>query len=117
MKGWGLKAPIKNQLEVHLAPHATCRRHASTRNTEMSLVHATQAILQDYPGGQLQDEALQNAEDSGATEFALMLDLRQHSSVDPRLAGPAFLLIDNGSGFDDRQWTSLQNLHRSEKAE
>ena len=77
----------------------------------------SQAILQDYPGGQLQDEALQNAEDSSATEFALVLDLRQHSSVDPRLAGPAFVLVDNGHGFSERQWTSLQNLNRSEKAE
>ena len=80
-------------------------------------ISCEQAILQDYPGGQLQDEALQNAEDSGATEFSLVLDLRQHSSVDPRLSGPAFMLIDNGAGFDERQWESLQNLHRSEKAE
>ena len=117
MQGWGLKAPIKSQLEVrlstlHRAPTPTTPANAETRNLDV-----TQAILQDYPGGQLQDEALQNAEDSGATEFALMLDMRRHTSVDPRLAGPAFFLIDNGSGFDERQWKSLQNLHRSEKAE
>ena len=76
-----------------------------------------QAILQDYPGGQLQDEALQNAEDSHSSEFALVLDLRQHAGVDPRLSGPAFCLFDNGGGLGDREWTSLQNLNRSEKRE
>ena len=76
-----------------------------------------QAILQDYPGGQLLDEALQNAEDSGSSEFALMLDLRQHKKVDDQLSGPAFVLFDNGSGLGDREWRSLQNLHRSEKRE
>ena len=44
------------------------------------------SILEDYPGGQLLSEALQNAEDSGSTSFALMLDERQHSGVDKRLS-------------------------------
>lgn len=82
----------------------------------LTAVRTRQAILHDYPGGQLLDEALQNAEDSGATEFALVLDLRQHA-VDARLAGPAFVLIDNGGGLGEREWTSLQNLNRSEKRE
>ena len=82
-----------------------------------SVPRTTQAILHDYPGGQLLDEALQNAEDSGATSFALVLDLRQHAGVDARLAGPAFVLIDNGRGLGEREWTSLQNLNRSEKRE
>ena len=117
MRRWGLRAPIKDQLA---------------------------AILQDYPGGQLLDEALQNAEDSWSTEFALMLDLREHGTLDTRLAGPAFVLFDNGRGLGEREWTrrgasclsssshlsefappvvpicvrvlfNLQNLHRSEK--
>ena len=78
MRRWGLRAPIKDQLA---------------------------AILQDYPGGQLLDEALQNAEDSWSTEFALMLDLREHDALDTRLAGPAFVLFDNGRGLGEREWT------------
>lgn len=80
-------------------------------------MRSPQAILHDYPGGQLLDEALQNAEDSSATNFALVLDQRQHADVDPRLAGPAFVLVDNGRGLGDREWMSLQNLNRSEKRE
>ena len=71
MRDFGLKAPIKEQLE---------------------------RILKAYPGGQLLSEALQNAEDVSATQFVLVLDLRHHSGADPRLAGPAFMLIDNGKG-------------------
>jgi hypothetical protein len=102
-KPFGLTAPIKEQLE---------------------------AILRDYPGGQLLSEALQNAEDSGADTFVLTLDLRAHECsqttvsgtvagtsqpLDPRLSRPAFVLADNGRGFGEREWTSLQKLHASEK--
>lgn len=65
-------------------------------------------------------EGLQNADDAGATKFALMLDLRDHPTDDLREAGlaraqcEAMLLFDNG-GFDDKDWTSFQNLHKSEK--
>jgi sacsin len=89
-KRFGLTAPIKEQLE---------------------------AILRDYPGGQLLSEALQNAEDSGASTFELTLDLRTHDrnpttvsstgtsqSLDPLLSRPAFVLADNGRGFGDREW-------------
>ena len=73
-------------------------------------------VLDSYPGGQLVSEALQNAEDIGASEFTLLLDLRTHGAeVDSSLRGPAFLLIDDGTGFGDREWTSLMNLHSSEK--
>ena len=94
MEDFGLKAPIKAQLE---------------------------AILQDYPAGQILSEGLQNAEDAGASRFSLMLDLRQHKVTGlrnkklKRCQGPAFILADNGSGFEDRNWNSLQNLHQSEK--
>lgn len=88
MESFGLCAPIKEQLE---------------------------AILHDYPGGQLLAEALQNAEDSKATKFSLILDTRHHLGVDDTLSGPAFLLVDNGGGFGDREWRSLQNLNKSEK--
>ena len=74
-----------------------------------------QHILEDYPGGQLLSEALQNAEDSGATEFGLLLDLRNHPQEDAAITGPAFVLFDDGSGFGGREWKSLQNLHVSEK--
>lgn len=75
-----------------------------------------QHILEDYPGGQLLSEALQNAEDGGASEFTLLLDMREQQDVAERaLAGPAFMLIDNGAGFSDREWRSLRNVHRSEK--
>ena len=90
MEDFGLEAPIKEQLE---------------------------AILQDYPGGQLLSEALQNAEDAGATDFALVLDCREHNVADSRLAGPAFVLLDNGNGFSEREWTSLKMLNKSEKRE
>ena len=90
MEDFGLEAPIKEQLE---------------------------AILQDYPGGQLLSEALQIAEDAGATDFALVLDCREHNVADSRLAGPAFVLLDNGNGFSEREWTSLKMLNKSEKRE
>ena len=75
------------------------------------------AILEDYPGGQLLSEALQNAEDSAATEFALLLDQRAAAAGEaaPELGGPAFVLMDNGAGFGALEWKSLQNLHQSEK--
>ena len=84
MQGWGLRAPIKDSVAVR-AQHLPSRishllRPSATDISHLSQVAANaclQAILLDYPGGQLQDEALQNAEDSGATEFALVLDLRQ----------------------------------------
>jgi HEPN domain-containing protein len=66
-------------------------------------------------------EGLQNAEDSGATRFDVLLDLRSHCMEGlrhpelARCAGPAFVLADNGVGFDERNWRSLQNLHQSEK--
>ena len=85
----GLKAPIKAQLR---------------------------SILEDYPGGQLLSEALQNAEDSGSRSFALMLDKRQHGgAVDERLAGPAFVLLDDGSGLGEDELESLENLQDSVK--
>lgn len=65
-------------------------------------------------------EGVQNAEDVGASKFVFMLDLRRHSTqgLDPdlhRFAGPAFVLADDGSGFEERDWMSLQNLHASVK--
>lgn len=69
MESFELKAPIRDQLK---------------------------AILADYPGGQLISEALQNAEDSGARSFELTLDLRGHDVDETRLAGPAFVLSDDG---------------------
>ena len=35
-------------------------------------------VLDAYPGGQLLSEALQKAEDSDASQFSLLLDLRRH---------------------------------------
>ena len=81
------------------------------------IVENLQAILADYPGGQLLAEALQNSEDAGAATFALILDHRQHARADPKLAGPAFVLLDDGDGFREREWESLQNLHKSGKRE
>jgi hypothetical protein len=46
----------------------------------------------------------------------LLLDLRCFlNEVDPKLAGPAFVLSDNGKGLYDREWASLSNLHDSKK--
>ena len=67
-------------------------------------------------------EGLQNAEDSGATHFAIVHDTRNTAACTPAkdkrealLQGHAFLLLDNGRGFGQREWRSLQNLHQSEK--
>ena len=72
-------------------------------------------ILEDYPGGQLVSEAVQNAEDGGASQFTLLLDLRHHAIEHQAIAGPAFVLIDNGRGFSEREWTSLRAVNKSEK--
>ena len=88
MESFGLRAPIKAQL---------------------------QAILHEYPGGQLLSEGLQNAEDSDACTFCIVLDDRRHDLPESRLGGPAFLLADDGRGFGAVEWRSLQNLHQSEK--
>jgi len=76
-----------------------------------------ESILLDYPGGQLLEEALQNAEDQGAASFSLMLDLRQHAGVLDPMSGPAFVLVDSGSGFGRAEWRSLRHLHDSGKKE
>jgi hypothetical protein len=81
----------------------------------VDVIPVLQSILVDYPGGQLLEEALQNAEDSGAETFSLLLDLRHHEGVDPRLSGPAFVLLDSGKGLQDREWDSLRNLYNSKK--
>jgi hypothetical protein len=94
MKSFGLKAPIQAQLK---------------------------AILVDYPGGQILSEGLQNAEDSGANTFSICLDLMDHCGESLRheglekLRGPSILLVDDGRGFLDSNWTSLMNLNQSEK--
>ena len=36
------------------------------------------SILADYPGGQILNEGLQNADDAGGTKFCLLLDKRRH---------------------------------------
>lgn len=83
-----------------------------------SVKRVLQSILGDYPGGQLLSEALQNAEGSGATNFALMLDLRGHSpdTVDVRLGAPAFVLVDDGRGLGELEWASLRNLQDKDSA-
>ena len=69
------------------------------------------SILEDYPGGQLLSEALQNAEDSGSRSFVLILDKRQHGeAVDRRLAGPDFVLFDDGCGLGEDELESIQFL-------
>eukprot|EP00037_Helgoeca_nana_P037799 m.17763 g.17763 ORF g.17763 m.17763 type:complete len:3009 (+) comp9429_c0_seq1:126-9152(+) len=98
-------------------PRASPSKGMKSFSLQSPIRPALEAILSDYPGGQLLSEALQNAEDSGASEFVLTLDLRHHTDVeDSRLSAPAFVLSDNGSGFTEREWRSIQNLHQSEKA-
>jgi hypothetical protein len=81
------------------------------------VVPLLKAILEEYPGGQLLEEALQNAEDQSARSFSLMLDKRTHAGVHPAVRGPAFLLIDSGRGFGEGEWKSLRSLHVSGKRE
>ena len=49
-------------------------------------------ILENYPGGQLLSEALQNAEDSDASTLTLLLDVRSQVGVDANFSGPGTLL-------------------------
>ena len=74
-------------------------------------------ILEEYPGGQLLAEALQNSEDARAKNFVLVLDCRHHAHSDAQLAGPGFVLLDDGNGFSPKEWKSLQMLQKSEKRE
>lgn len=63
---------------------------------------------------------MQNADDAGATRFAIMLDLRQHPLVGlrfpnlDRVQGDAMILFDD-AGFQPKDWKSLINIHQSEK--
>ena len=106
------------ELELRLSRSARAVIRMKRRSLKASVKPTLQKILEDYPGGQLLSEALQNAEDSGSTNFALMLDLRQHDSgaVDERLVGPAFVLVDDGSGLGEVELSSLCNLHDSANA-
>ena len=79
-------------------------------------------ILEQYPDGQILSEALQNAEDVGASAFRIVLDLRTHDvESDPACngvnrdycRGPAFVLIDNGAGFRDNDWKALYKIFGS----
>lgn len=81
---------------------------------EAPIVKQLQHILRSYPGGQLLSEALQNAEDSCSETFVLMLDERTHA-VEPCLNGPAFVLMDDGRGFSDLDWSSMKSLNDSQK--
>ena len=90
MEAFGLRAPIKGTL---------------------------QGILQDYPGGQLLSEALQNAEDSSARSLTLTLDLREHDVKENMLSGASFVIADDGNGFSDGSWKSIQNLYESNKCD
>lgn len=74
-----------------------------------------EGILKEYPDTQMLPEALQNAEDSGASQFTLMLDLRQHRTVDRSLGGRAFVFADDGGGFADKDWKSFANIQDSAK--
>jgi hypothetical protein len=72
-------------------------------------------IISDYSGQQLLNELLQNADDAGATEFAVCFDKRQHATetlLSPAMAefqGPAILQYDNAT-FKDSDFESIQRL-------
>lgn len=77
-------------------------------------------ILANYPEGtQIFKEALQNADDASATQFAIILDDRRqatsvHADLD-RFLGPALLFYNNGV-FTADDWLSIQNMFESNKA-
>ncbi|KAK3281745.1 hypothetical protein CYMTET_10479 [Cymbomonas tetramitiformis] len=87
---------------------------------EVDPVGALRNILSDYPGGQMLQEGLQNADDAKASRFALLLDLRRHPTRGLRHPGleraqsEALVLFDDG-GFKERDWRSLRRMYRSEK--
>ncbi|KAK3895084.1 hypothetical protein Pcinc_001179 [Petrolisthes cinctipes] len=80
-------------------------------------------ILQDYPyDSGIMKELLQNADDSGATEIAFIIDLR-HLPTDTlfdkkyaQLQGPS-LSVYNNKGFTANDLKSIQDLGNSTKKE
>lgn len=87
--------------------------------------NAINNILSQYPEGQILSEALQNAEDVGGDTFRIVLDLRTHDvEHDPACnginhdycRGPAFVLLDNGTGFRREDWGALYNIFGSHES-
>ncbi|EZG67082.1 hypothetical protein GNI_071940 [Gregarina niphandrodes] len=76
-------------------------------------------ILANYPEGtSIFKEALQNADDAGATKFKLILDHRRIVNFEPsfeRFAGCALLIYNNGT-FSAADWMSFQQMFESYKA-
>jgi sacsin len=80
-------------------------------------------ILLNYPEGTaIISELLQNADDAGATEFSLCLDMRQHSTnhlFSPEMASlqGASLLAYNNATFTASDFTAIQRIGDSLKRE
>ncbi|XP_033125957.1 sacsin-like [Anneissia japonica] len=91
---------------------------------EPPLVEYVKQILRNYTEGQLLKELTQNADDAGATTVRFLYDGRQHGTENlycgkgigdlSPYQGPA-LCSFNDATFMDKDWTSIQNLSRSEK--
>ena len=78
-------------------------------------------VLLNYPEDSLLKEAIQNADDAGATRFCVVLDRRNHSTSSlndelTALQGPA-LVTYNDSVFTDKDIDSIQNVGGSRKTE
>ncbi|XP_033126023.1 sacsin-like [Anneissia japonica] len=91
---------------------------------EPPLVDYVKQILRNYTEGQLLKELTQNADDACATTVRFLYDGRQHGTnnlycgegigdLSP-YQGPA-LCAYNDATFMKKDWTSIQNLSRSEK--
>ena len=88
---------------------------------KVDLCQRIKEVLANYPTSSLLKEALQNADDAGASTFAVMLDERTNGTASlccPGTApfqGPA-LLTHNDAKFTDADLESIQHIGGSRKA-
>eukprot|EP00965_Chrysotila_dentata_P262713 6214650-Pleurochrysis_carterae.AAC.3 len=104
-------------------PNGTADGEVAIRNfgQKVDLCARLREVLRAYPEAALLREMVQNADDAGASEFKVILDLRTHSASSlclPATApfqGPA-LLTYNDAVFTDTDLESIQQIGGSKKA-
>lgn len=93
-----------------------------TRQT-VDLVTEIKRIVRSYPGGLgIIKELIQNADDAGASQVHITLDLCTHEGVQvpepgmQRFLGPS-LLVSNDSIFNDKDFEAIEKIGRGSKKE
>jgi hypothetical protein len=89
---------------------------------KVDLIARIRQALQDYPAGvSMFKEFIQNADDAGARQVQICLDLRSHSAAKTAwkqnaedMQGPA-LLVFNDAVFDDGDFVNITHLGNSDK--